>query len=122
MIKTIDTTNITDEMVEVAAASAQLRAMAGVTENTALIRGSILAALIAAPEVEPWAGEPVVIAHKDADPSLHAGSWATTTPAFEPVQSVPMPQNADQAQLMANAGIAWLKANAPERLVNGGGE
>lgn len=53
MIKTIDVTNITDEMIEVAAGSAQLRAMAGVTEHTALIRGSILAALIAAPAVEP---------------------------------------------------------------------
>jgi hypothetical protein len=29
---------------------------------------------------------------------------------------VPMPQNADQAQLMANAGIEWLRSNAPERL------
>lgn len=30
--------------------------------------------------------------------------------------TVPMPQNADQAQMMANLGISWLEANAPERL------
>ena len=59
MIKTIDITNITDEMIEVAAASAQLRAMEGVTEHTALIRGSILAALIMAPTVEPAQAVPV---------------------------------------------------------------
>ena len=66
MIKTIDITNITDEMIEVAAASAQLRAMAGATEHDALIRGSILAALIVAPAVEPaQAVEPLDAPHPD---------------------------------------------------------
>lgn len=36
--------------------------------------------------------------------------------APEVSDSVPMPQNADQGQLMANAGIEWLRSNAPDRL------
>jgi hypothetical protein len=36
--------------------------------------------------------------------------------AAAPADSVPMPQNADQAAGMAMVGIAWLKANAPDRL------
>lgn len=30
--------------------------------------------------------------------------------------SIPMPQNADQAELMQKLGYAWLQENAPERL------
>ncbi len=35
-------------------------------------------------------------------------------PALE--DSVPIPRNADQAQLMANLGLDYLKQHAPERL------
>lgn len=33
------------------------------------------------------------------------------------VHGVPMPKTADQAELMAKAGIMWLEENAPDRLV-----
>jgi hypothetical protein len=41
---------------------------------------------------------------------------APPQPAAAPSDSVPMPQKADQAAAMASVGIAWLKANAPDRL------
>lgn len=59
-----------------------------------------------------WQASPREIAGAEIEAMIKAALEA----APEVSDAVPMPQNADQAQLMANAGIAWLKANAPERL------
>lgn len=106
MIKTIDITNITDEMIEVAAGSAQLRAMAGVTEHDALIRGSILAALIVAPAVEP-AQRCNCCGYLVTD-SEHKGCLRAAKQ--EPAQAVPVAWKHDCAALLTNNVELWIDA------------
>lgn len=48
---------------------------------------------------------------------------AISAPQAEPKRdSVPMPHDADQAVLMTMVGVAWLQANAPDRLSTRFGE
>jgi len=53
MIKTIDTANITDEMIAAVTASEQICTGLGMTDRQDITHDSIMAALVAAPAVEP---------------------------------------------------------------------
>lgn len=128
MIKTIDTSQITEEMFKAFRLGHDLS-------------GKIFNLLEAAPEVKTQPIGTLILGgivgneYDEIDIDLKSKAlealqeelvssenpvvlkvYAHPPAAPEVSDSVPMPKTADQAQLMANAGIAWLKTNAPERL------